>query len=228
MIKAIFMDYSGTVTHENGPIAAEVVKRVFQTGDAESPEEVFRFWWKGYRERLEGANGEHFRTQHDVALEQFRVLLEHFHSSEEAEPLLERMEEHWRTVPVYDDARQFLEQVKWPVYFVTNSDDSYVNVSMKTHGIRVQGVITSEQARYSKPREEIFQYALKKTGLRPEEVFHIGDSLESDVRCPGRAGIEGIWLNRSGMPVPGGVACMAASTFEEVERILERKQEGER
>ena len=199
------MDYYGTVVYENGPISIEVVKRIYKSSNAQSPEEVFRYWWKSFREKLGEANGETFRTQHEVALENFRDLLKHFHSSESPEELLARMEEHWCTVPMYEDAGEFLEHITLPVYFVTNSDDRYVYESMERNGIHPTGVITSEQAKYSKPRKEIFQYALDKIGLKPEEVIHIGDSLESDVKCPGQIGIKNIWLNREGKAVPDGV-----------------------
>ena len=204
-MKAIFMDYYGTVVHENGPIAMEVVQSIYKSSQAKSPEDIFRYWWKTFREKLGRANGAYFRTQHDVALDSFIVLLEHFESSENPERLLARMEEHWRTVPLYDDARLFLEKVRLPIYFVTNSDDSYVSASLAKHDLHPAGVITSEQAKYSKPRKEIFLYALEKANLNLEDVLHIGDSLESDVRCPGQVGIKSIWLNRRAEPVPDGV-----------------------
>lgn len=75
-------------------------------------------------------------------------------------------------------------QWKFPVYFVTNSDDIYVSESLKNHDLHPAGVITSERAKYSKPRKEIFLYALEQTGFSSEEVIHIGDSLEGDIRCP--------------------------------------------
>lgn len=109
-----------------------------------------------------------------MALENFKELLTHFHSPEDSLELLERMEEHWRTTPVYEDARCFLEKTKLPVFFVTNSDDRYVLESIKKYGLHPQGVITSEQAGYSKPRKEIFLYALEKSGLQTEEVVHVG------------------------------------------------------
>ena len=223
MIKAIFMDYYGTVTYENGPIAMEVVKRIYKSSEASSLEEVFGWWWKAFRQKQAESNGEDFRTQHDMALDIFKELSEHFHSQEDPGEMLARMEEHWSTVPVYEDARRFLEEAKLPVFFVTNSDDEYVYASMKLHGISPQGVITSEEARYSKPRKEIFLYALKKAGLSPQEVIHIGDSLESDVYCPSQAGISSIWLNRNGEPVPDGVR--SAGSFEEVKELLAGEME---
>lgn len=223
MIKAIFMDYYGTVTYENGPITSEVVKRIYKSSNAKTPEEVFQYWWKTFKDMLTAANGDNFRTQHDVALDSFKNLLEHYHSSENADELLSRMEEHWCTTPAYEDARIFLEKTDFPVFFVTNSDDKYVEQSLQNENICPAGVITSEQAKYSKPRKEIFLYALKKTGYEAGEVIHVGDSIESDVYCPKRAGITGIWLNREGKTVPEGVKSI--KDFSELQTIIETKKE---
>ena len=67
------------------------------------------------------------------------------------------------------------------------------------------GVFTSEDARSYKPRSELFAYAMRKTGFSPYEVVHIGDSLSSDVKGAGAAGIKAIWINRSDKTVPDGV-----------------------
>lgn len=219
MIKAIFMDYYGTIAHEMGPIAMEVVQRIYKHSNANSATEILNFWWKTYGEKLEVANGVDFRTQHDVALDNFRDMLNHFESSEIPERLLERMEEHWCTTAVYEDAAAFLDRVSLPVYFVTNSDDIYVYENLKKHGLHPAGVITSEQAKYSKPRKEIFLYALEKTGLKPEEVIHVGDSLQSDVNCPSSVGIKSIWLNREAETVPNGV--VSAGGLMEVLKLLQ-------
>lgn len=37
MIKAVFMDYYGTVVHENGPITMEVVKRIYRNSTEGAP-----------------------------------------------------------------------------------------------------------------------------------------------------------------------------------------------
>lgn len=84
-------------------------------------------------------------------------------------------------------------------------------------------MITSEQAKYSKPRKEIFLYALERTGLKAEEVIHVGDSLQSDVACPREAGIKSIWLNREAIPVPDGVVC--AEGLADVLKILDEVQQ---
>lgn len=205
MLKAVFMDFYGTAAQENSPISLQVIKDIYKNSTAESPEQVVGYWWKNYRKRLEQANGENFKTQREVALEIFYCLAEEFQCKKNPRQLLERMEEHWCTSPVYEDVVPFLQEVSLPVYFVTNSDDRYVLAEIEKYQLKPAGIITSEQAGYSKPRKEIFLYALEKTENKPEEVVHIGDSLESDVKCPAQAGIRSIWLNREGKPVPKGV-----------------------
>ena len=71
--------------------------------------------------------------------------------------------------------------------------------------------------------KEIFLYALEQTGFGPEDVIHVGDSFDSDVRCPGEAGITGIWLNRDGAPVPDRVTSI--KDLSELEAIIEEKKE---
>lgn len=220
MIKAIFMDYYGTVAHESGPIALKVVKRIFENSNAESIEEVFGYWWKTYRKNLMYANGENFRTQHDVALDNFKQLLEHFHSLENPERLLEKMEEHWCTTAIYEDAKRFMDEVKLPIYFVTNSDDKYIYKSMEKHNLHPEGIITSEKAKFSKPRKEIFLYALKMTGFKPKEVIHVGDSVQGDVICPESVGITAILLNREGKSAPKGIK--SVDSFMDVLQLIEQ------
>lgn len=224
MLKVIFMDFYGTAAHELGPIAVDVVKKVYKSGNVNSMEEVTMYWWKTFRERLAQANGEHFQTQHQVALDNFSHLVQHFHSSEDPVALLSQMEEHWRTTAIYEDVENFMKDIQLPVYFVTNSDDDYVYANISKHHLHPAGVITSEQAKYSKPRKEIFLYALEQTGTKPEEVVHIGDSLESDVKCPGLVGIKSIWLNREKKEVSAGVKnaenlLEAAKYLKEMERM---------
>jgi len=47
----------------------------------------------------------------------------------------------------------------------------------------LQFVVTSEDAKSSKPEELIFEFALNKSGLKnlkPDEILHIGDDLDND------------------------------------------------
>ena len=60
--------------------------------------------------------------------------------------------------------------------------------------------------------------ALQKTGLKPNEVIHIGDSIGSDVKGAKSMGIRALWLNRSDKEVPSGVKSI--STLDEAIDLL--------
>lgn len=77
------------------------------------------------------------------------------------------------------------------------------------HGLKPQDVFTSEDALSYKPRKELFEYALKQTGLKADEVLHIGDSLSSDMKGAGALGIKAVWVNRNGKPVPDNVTAVS-------------------
>ena len=92
-----------------------------------------------------------------------------------------------------------------PVFIVSNIDTADILQAIAFHGLHPAGVFTSEDAKSYKPRKELFELALMKTGLKGNEVIHIGDSLSSDVKGATAAGIGTLWLNRFGKSVPDGV-----------------------
>jgi len=56
-----------------------------------------------------------------------------------------------------------------------------------------------------KPHPAMFEAALERAGTQPEETLHVGDHLEDDVSGAAGAGILPVWLNRGGIPKPGGL-----------------------
>ena len=94
------------------------------------------------------------------------------------------------------------------VYIGNNIDTVDIVSALEYHALKPAGVFTSEDARSYKPRKELFQLALQETGLKNNEVVHIGDSLSSDVKGAGALGINTIWVNRSNREVPAGVTAI--------------------
>ena len=91
---------------------------------------------------------------------------------------------------------------------VSNIDRDDVLQAIDYHGLKPAGVFTSEDAKSYKPRKELFEFAIKSTGLSADEVVHIGDSLSSDVAGASAIGIRAIWVNRSNREVPAGVTAV--------------------
>lgn len=57
-------------------------------------------------------------------------------------------------------------------------------------------VVFSQDYGVEKPDREIFEITLTEAKCRREEMMHVGDSLEKDVRGAQIAGIKSVWLNR--------------------------------
>ncbi len=57
-----------------------------------------------------------------------------------------------------------------------------------------------------KPDPRIFEVAAAAAGCRTSELAYVGDDLDKDVAAPQAAGARGIWVDRSGGPLPARVA----------------------
>lgn len=61
---------------------------------------------------------------------------------------------------------------------------------------RLDIVVTSQDAGFTKPHPEIFQYAIKQAGVHPAETVYVGDQYNVDVVGSNNAGMKGILLDR--------------------------------
>lgn len=214
MIKAIFIDFYGTLVYEDGENVSRISKQIYQTGNAASVGEVGTYWWNTFKQLFENSYGETFKTQRELERKSLLNTIEYFESSEDGEKLSEEMFTYWEKPPIFEESKEFLEKCSLPVYIVSNIDRADILKAIEYHGLQPQGVFTSEDALSYKPRKELFEYALKQTGLSADEVLHIGDSLSSDIKGAGEVGIKAVWINRGGKNVPENV--IAVSNLMEV------------
>jgi putative hydrolase of the HAD superfamily len=63
-------------------------------------------------------------------------------------------------------------------------------------------ILIEEEFGVGKPDERIYLHALDQLGVRPEEAWMVGDSLDQDVQAPQKLGILGIWLDFAGQGLP--------------------------
>lgn len=59
-------------------------------------------------------------------------------------------------------------------------------------------IMVSREVGSSKPARGIFEHAVRKLGLPPGAVLHVGDSLAMDVRGARAAGLRTLLLQRAG------------------------------
>ena len=212
MIKAFFADFYGTIVHEDGEVIQKVTEIIYHTGKAETYSEIDSFWWKDFQRMFLDSHGQGFETQRALETKSLEHTLERFRSSADAKQLSSYLFEHWVKPPIFEDAKAFFEQSPVPVYIVSNIDTADIAEAIAYHGLKPAGVFTSEDARSYKPRAELFELALKASGLRSDEVIHIGDSVSSDVKGAAALGIKALWLNRFGKQNPEGVESISKLT----------------
>lgn len=209
MVKAIFIDFYGTLVQEDTKVLNEITKRIYNSGEAVEPLEIGSYWWKIFQSLVNKSYGTNFISQRELEKITLEKTLIRFKSDESLDELCELMFSQWLKPYIFSDTKGFFEKCPVPVYIVSNVDRADIIQAVDYHRLRPSGIYTSEDARSYKPREEIYNLALSEVGLKGSEVVHIGDSLTSDVKGATDAGINTIWLNRINKEVPNGVTAVS-------------------
>ena len=79
-------------------------------------------------------------------------------------------------------------------------------------------VINAEEVGVKKPDPEIFNAALKRAKVRPEQALMIGDDLEADVHGALNAGWSALHFNNENLESDPN--CVSFSCLSELQRIL--------
>ena len=92
---------------------------------------------------------------------------------------------------------QYLQNKNYRMHLVTNGFESVQHHKIKNANLAVyfEKVITSEASGSLKPKKEIFEYALAKTGAKLDESIMIGDNQEADIQGGINAGMDTIFVN---------------------------------
>lgn len=78
------------------------------------------------------------------------------------------------------------------------------NANLDVIGIRhlFHDVVTATEVGAAKPAPQIFDVAIRKSGVAPDEILHVGDHPVTDVEGGRQAGLKTAWVNRSGADWP--------------------------
>lgn len=196
------------VVHEDGEVIKQVSQEIYSTGKVTDKSEIGTYWWNEFQKAFNSAYEDSFETQRKLEYESLKKTIEYFNSTANAKELSDLMFAHWIKPPIFEESKQFFEMCPVPIYVVSNIDRDDVLKAIEYHGLKPNGIFTSEDAKSYKPRKELFQFALNSTGLSAEQVVHIGDSLSSDIKGASAVGINAIWINRSKREIPNGVTAV--------------------
>lgn len=208
MLKGIFIDFYGTLVYEDGEVIEKVSQEIFDTGVVEEKSQIGAYWWQEFQSAFLSSYGDTFQTQRELEYQSLAKTITHFRSTADVVSLSDMMFAYWQKPPIFQESKSFLDVAPVPVYIVSNIDREDILQAAAFHGLKPAGIFTSEDARAYKPRRELFEYALNATGLKADQVIHIGDSLSSDIKGAAELGISAIWVNRGRKEIPQGVTAV--------------------
>lgn len=92
---------------------------------------------------------------------------------------------------------QYLSDKGYYLHLITNGFEKTQHAKLHHSGLNIyfKEVITSEGSNSLKPKKEIFDFALNKTGATVNESLMIGDTLDVDILGAMNAGIDQVHVN---------------------------------
>ena len=106
---------------------------------------------------------------------------------------------------LFDDVHEVLAPMAGahvPLALITNGAADTQRAKLAALGIEhwFDAVVVSAEIGIAKPDAAIFELALDSLAVEREAVWHVGDSLTTDVAGGRGAGLTAVWLNRTGVP----------------------------
>ena len=215
MSKAIFWDSDGTLMYGNESFLWSLDKVLndhgykFEKGvikdflrsvcswfmtDKPHPDAVGEAWWEALLD-----NTKEFCQKHHVADKDIITICKEFRKN----VVLYEYE-------LYDDAEailQYCAQLGYKNYLISNNFPELVKVFERLGlDIYFEEYFLSANIGYEKPRAEIFQYALEKTG-NPEVCYMVGDNPVADVKGARAVGMKTILVHRKAEDIQPDYAC---------------------
>lgn len=204
-IKAIFLDYTGTMVQEDEPYTRELLAYFISHSDLKDPKEILKVVWGKVKEIEAESYGDAFVKIDERTDRILQYCVENCGLNGDLSHMHEVWRKIWVHAPLFDDVKPFFERSELPIYVLSNDDLCYLEESMKLKDLQPAGIISSEMANACKPNKLIFEKALEVSGVKPEEAIHIGDSITSDVEPAKEIGITPVYILRKEAVSVGGV-----------------------
>lgn len=109
--------------------------------------------------------------------------------------------ERRETARLYEESFEILDVLKkqYELLLLTNGSPALQNIKLELTPELVpyfKQIIISGDFGKGKPDATIFEHALDKMNVKPNEVLMVGDNLNTDILGASRTGITSVWINR--------------------------------
>lgn len=239
-IRVVFFDAADTLFHVNGSVADIYLQHAVQFGFQQTPDSlaaIKQAFGRAFREAPPPifAATEPAQIKQSERLWWFDIVHNVFYRVgmfERFDDFFERVFQvfedpaSWR---LYPDTASTLAQLKAQgaeLGIISNFDSRLFPV-MRGLGIErfFDTVTISSLVRAAKPAPRIFELALEKHAVDPDEAVHVGDSVRDDVEGAAAAGLTGILLDRGSRSLNVLPArAVRISTLSELPTLLERSR----
>lgn len=234
-IRVVFFDAADTLFHVHGSVAEMYLRHAVEFGFRQKPDSAKEIG-QAFRRAFHEAPPPVFAVTEPAQIKQserlwwfdivhnvfYRVgMFERF--DEFFDQVFRSFEDHraWRLFPETVSTLALLKAQGLELGIVSNFDSRLFTV-MRGLGIAdsFDTVTISSLAQAAKPSPKIFQMALEKHAVDPEEALHVGDSMREDVEGARKAGLHTALLDRAGTVKPVDVPIL--NSLEEVISLLDR------
>lgn len=212
-IQVVFFDAANTLFHVNGSVADIYLRHAVQFGFSQTPDSLAAIKL-AFSRAFRDAPPPIFAVTDPVQIKQSERLwwFDVVHNVFYRVGMFERFDDFfdqvfhvfedpasWRLFPETASTLAQLKAQGVELGIISNFDSRLYSV-MRGLGIEqtFDTVTISSLAQAAKPAPKIFQLALEKHAVDPEEALHVGDSLRDDVEGATKAGLHAILLDREG------------------------------
>lgn len=113
--------------------------------------------------------------------------------------LMKYYELHYvRNAALMDQAREVVQHLKsrYKIGLITNGRTKIQYGKIDHLGMRNEFdlILVSEEVGFKKPSPQIFEIAIKRFDLSPEECIYVGDHPKNDIEGAGKIGMNTIWM----------------------------------
>ena len=162
-----------------------------------------------------------YRTYQDAGLDLNRDICDRF------EEIYRYYQKHITVPQEIENLLDYCKNAGHNMAILTNGNMKNQGSKIEVLGIRKwfeeENIFISEKTGYHKPSLGAFRYVEENLGLKPETIWYIGDTYESDVLGSKAAGWNAIWFNhrRRDFSTIENKADITVNTAEELLEVIE-------
>lgn len=126
MIKAVFLDYTGTIVQVGGPQMMEAATRIVKGSTVGGFPMFLEVWWKIIEKLEYDRVGDLFLTEEEIVFEGLKYFERRYNLREDRYEILELVKEFWTKAPMFEDVADFVNNCPVPIFVISNIGVPYI------------------------------------------------------------------------------------------------------